>query len=718
MVYTYFAFGFGGLGVVLALATFLVKSKRGSLGTAAVAALAAGVAARYESFPVLALAGMTVPWALFVATHFVDAAWRVKVGFCVFLGLASALCLYPTYVDERFDRPDYDPNASVEAQAAYDAEGRKGNDGFGRFFRANVPFRLVRGLDLKGGNRVEYTVDVQEAIRDKRDRYYEDLKTAIGRKWGIVAEDGFVVTEEQNDKLRAKAKFEKPRTDVSKINVVFATPEDADVVNDELMARFVQELSVVRDASDKTKLSFNIKKETAEAERKSAVAQAKDKILRRVDSLGLKEASVSIRDEDIVIEVPGQDRRQFEDIKALVSQTARLEFKMVDDEADAFAAVRQNCPTCQEEGIEWMQENAPLGPGKTEARWFPILRSREGEPANDTFKRFKAWAEKAMSVPDTHQIAFEKEVRPRGDGSDETYWRAYYLNARADVTGDMIRKASREREQKAGGVGGWLVALEFSPRGAEQFERVTGANIKKRFAILLDEKIESAPVINQKIAGGGATITMGAGNLEEQLKAAGNLELVLKSGALPAPIVYKGEQQIGPSLGTDAIVQGLKGGAFGALLVFFVMLVIYARAGFVAIVAVIFNMVLQVAVLAMLGASMTLPGIAGLALTIGIAVDANVLINERIRDELRAGKSPRQAVDIGYDRAFSAIVDGHVTTFIAGVILGTYGSGPIKGFAVTLIIGMVVSMFTGVVCTRLVFDWVVRWRKAKVLSLG
>jgi preprotein translocase subunit SecD len=120
----------------------------------------------------------------------------------------------------------------------------------------------------------------------------------------------------------------------------------------------------------------------------------------------------------------------------------------------------------------------------------------------------------------------------------------------------------------------------------------------------------------------------------------------------------------------------------------------------------------------MLGASMTLPGIAGLALTIGIAVDANVLINERIRDELRAGKSPRQAVDIGYDRAFSAIVDGHVTTFIAGVILGTYGSGPIKGFAVTLIIGMVVSMFTGVVCTRLVFDWVVRWRKAKVLSLG
>ncbi len=718
MVYTYLAYGFGGFALVLALATLGVKSKRGSLGTAALAAAAAGVAAKYEAFLVLALAAMVIPWALFVATHFVDAAWRAKVGFCIFLGLASGLALYPTYIDERFARPDYDPNASSEAQAAYDAEGRAGHDGFGRFIRANVPFRLVRGLDLKGGFRVEYTVDVQEAIRDKRDRYYDDLKTAVARKWELIAEDGFLATQAQNDALSARAKFEKPRADVSKINVVFTSEEDAAVINDQLMVRFAEELSVVRDTADKRKISFNIKKEVAESERKSAVNQAKDKILRRVDSLGLKEAAVSIREEDIVVEVPGEDRRQFEEIKALVSQTARLDFKMVDDGANGFADLQKDCPSCAEAGVEWSIENAPLGPGKTESRPYPIMRPREGEPINDTYKRFKAWAEKAMVVPDTHQIAFERESRPLGDGKEDVYWRAYYLFSRADVTGDMIRAAKREREQRAGGLGGWLVALEFSPRGADQFERVTGDNIKRRFAILLDEKVESAPVINQKIAGGGATITMGSGSIEEQHKAAGNLELVLKSGALPAPIVYKGEQQIGPSLGTDAILQGLKGGALGAVLVFIVMLVVYARAGFVAIVAVLFNMVLQVATLAMLGASMTLPGIAGLALTIGIAVDANVLINERIRDELRAGKSPRQAVDIGYDRAFSAIVDGHVTTFIAGVILATYGSGPIKGFAVTLIIGMIVSMFTGVVCTRLVFDWVVRWRKAKVLSLG
>ena len=196
------------------------------------------------------------------------------------------------------------------------------------------------------------------------------------------------------------------------------------------------------------------------------------------------------------------------------------------------------------------------------------------------------------------------------------------------------------------------------------------------------------------------------------------LELVLRSGALPAPISPSNEQRIGPSLGQDAIVAGLKGGAAGTALVLIFMAVYYTRAGLIANIAVLFNLVLQIAVLAMFGASMTLPGIAGLVLTIGIAVDANVLINERIREELRQGKSPRQAVDVGYDKAFSAILDGHVTTLISGLILAQYGTGPIKGFAITLIVGIAVSLFTGVVCTRLMFDWAVRGRRAKKLYIG
>jgi preprotein translocase subunit SecD len=196
------------------------------------------------------------------------------------------------------------------------------------------------------------------------------------------------------------------------------------------------------------------------------------------------------------------------------------------------------------------------------------------------------------------------------------------------------------------------------------------------------------------------------------------LELVLRSGALPAPISPSNEQRIGATLGQDAIYQGGKGTIAGAILVLSFMIMYYSRAGIIADIAVLFNLVLQVAVLAMLGASMTLPGIAGLTLTIGIAVDANVLITERIREEIRQGKSARAAVDVGYEKAFSAIIDGHVTTAISGLILMQYGTGPIKGFAVTLFIGIVASLFTGVVCTRLLFDWAVRGRKVKKLHLG
>jgi preprotein translocase subunit SecD len=295
---------------------------------------------------------------------------------------------------------------------------------------------------------------------------------------------------------------------------------------------------------------------------------------------------------------------------------------------------------------------------------------------NDALKRFRTWAS-TFEVPDTHEISFGKVY----DHTDrkETGWRTYYLYGRAEVTGDMIREAQAGSDQSGGGLGGWQVNLTFTPVGADRFEAVTGANIQHRFAIILDEKIESSPVIQGKISGGSARITMGGGGAEQQLADAKKLELVLKSGALPAPIEYKGEQQVGPSLGADAIFSGLKGAGIGTALVLIAMLVIYSRAGLIANAAVLFNLVLQIAILAMFGASMSLPGIAGLALTIGIAVDANVLINERIRDELRAGKSPRQAVDIGYDKAFSAIIDGHATTLISGLILSSSARARSRG---------------------------------------
>jgi len=260
-------------------------------------------------------------------------------------------------------------------------------------------------------------------------------------------------------------------------------------------------------------------------------------------------------------------------------------------------------------------------------------------------------------------------------------------------------------------------ARHSQPR-ADRFEEVTGANVQRRFAIILDDEIDSAPVIRTKIGGGRASITLGAGDPEQQLQQARQLELVLRSGALPAPINPSNESLIGPSLGRDAIAQGVKGMVVGSSLVLLFMMFYYRKSGVVADIAVLFNLFLQMAILASFSATMTLPGIAGLALTLGMSVDANVLINERIREELRAGRSIRAAVEAGYGKAFPSILDGHVTVFISGLILAQYGTGPVKGFAVTLIVGIVASLFTGVFCTRLVFDWWVRHAKVKRLSVG
>lgn len=723
MIYVYLKYGLAALAVVLAFAAYAVKPKRGPLVWAALSSLVAAACAHYEVFWFCAVASMMIPWALVTAGDWIDSAWRAKVGFCVFLTLGSALCLYPTYVDERFGRPDVDPSLTPEQQAEVDANAKGGKLGFGRFIRSNIPFRLVRGLDLKGGFRVEYAVDVQEAIKDKRDRYFDDLRTQLARTLGIAADDS-LPTLEQLGKLAERVKVSKPRDDVTKISVEFVSEEDAAKANNEaFLARFTQEMNVTR--GQPKVLGFQIKGEVVDRVRTDAVAQAKEKIHRRIDSLGVKEVSIAPggSGEDIVVEVPGDDRRAFDEIKSIISQTARLEFKMLDDGAGFFDEMA-NSPTpdpkLAEEGITFRLEDAPLGPGKTEPRAYALLARKPNEKMVDAKARLQAWAA-TLNVPDTHQIVFGKvtEFIPEKNEFEEVGWRTYYVQSNADVVGDMIRVAQAARDQSdAGGLGGWQVSLEFTPIGADRFEKVTGANINKRFAIILDDVVESAPVIQGKIAGGSARITMGRNNPEQQYHDAKRLELVIKSGALPAPIFHKNEQVVGPQLGADAIEQGVRGAVVGSVLVLVFMVVIYSRAGFIANIAVIFNLILQVAILAMFGAALTLPGIAGLSLTIGIAVDANVLINERIRDELRAGKSPRQAVDIGYDRAFSAIIDGHMTTLISGLILFQYGSGPIKGFAVALIIGMIASLFTGVICTRLMFDYAVRWRKVKQLSLG
>ncbi|WP_437668672.1 protein translocase subunit SecD [Sorangium sp. So ce131] len=717
MLLNIFQYGFAGIAGLCLLGAWLSRSRRSVFAWAAISAGSAAVAAHYNVFWALVTFGLMVPWALLCAGPWLDLAWRAKTGFVLFLALGSAVAIYPTYHDERYGRPDQ-AGLSSEERSEQETKAQRGELGFSRFLTSNIPFRMVRGLDLKGGLRLVYTVDVDEAINDKRDRYYDDLRAALATAFGFHEGDKPPTIEEMQ-KLPSKLRIEKSRESSDTITITFNDPADAEKINDEFLRKFLGELQIQRSA-DRSVAKFRIRDEVSSGIRERAVTQAKETVLRRIDGLGLKEASVTTRDEDVIVEVPGDDDRAFDQIRDIISQTARLEFKMVDDDTDFFEPIAKSAKEADlPKGLTFSIENAPVGPNKTKPVHFARMVRGEHEEMRDTLKRLREWVG-TLQIPPDNEVGYGKlyEYDEEKDAVEEIGWRTYFLFSKAEITGDMVRDAQALPDQSEGSLGGWYVSMEFTPTGADRFEDITGRNIKRRFAIILDEKVESAPVIQTKIGGGRAQITMGSQNPDQQLQDARKLELVLRSGALPAPISPSNEQRIGPSLGKDAIHQAMKGAIASSALVLGFMVLIYSRAGLIADIAVVFNLVLQVAILAMFGASMTLPGIAGLALTIGIAVDANVLINERIREELRNGKSPRAAVDVGYDKAFSAILDGHVTTLISGLILMQYGTGPIKGFAVTLIVGIAVSLFTGVVCTRLMFDWAVRGRKIKTLSLG
>jgi len=668
----------------------MTPSKRNTLILAAVSAIAAYLFYQADNFWGLVIASLIVVWALVGALPIMDGAWRTKTGFVVAVFLGALIVLWPTFEgmsDGKIKCPTY--------------------------VKDRITFGIVKGLDLQGGLRLVYTVEVEEAIRDKRDKFADEMRHELAVAYKIKEGEGLLKREDLS-KLEEKVHVSGPETAVLKIK--FKDPADVKYVDDRFKKKFGGELSQVASAGP-GEVTFKIRQEIETDIRNKAVTQAKETVNRRVDELGLREASVTTRDEDIIIEVPGKDEKAFNEVKEIIRKTARLEFKMLDDDADFFGKIPDS-EVPVSEGIEIRFENAPAGVGKTVKNNFARIEKRQDESMNDALTRLKKWTA-TLNVPDDHVIGYEKIEDPDEETGKfvEKGWRTFYLFQRAEVTGEYITDAARAVNTQSG-MPEVYVSITFSPAGADRFEEVTGANVQRRFAIILDDVINSAPVIKSKIGGGRASITMGAGDPDTQLKNAEKLEMVLRSGALPAPITPSNESLIGPTLGQDAIKKGAIGALAGSGLVLVFMLFYYRKAGIVADGAVLFNLLIQLAILASFSGTLTLPGIAGLALTIGMAVDANVLINERIREELRAGKTIRAAVDTGYEKAFTAIVDGHVTIFISGLILAQYGTGPVKGFAVTLIIGIIASLFTGVFCTRLVFDYWVRGSKAKRLSVG
>jgi preprotein translocase subunit SecD len=297
-------------------------------------------------------------------------------------------------------------------------------------------------------------------------------------------------------------------------------------------------------------------------------------------------------------------------------------------------------------------------------------------------------------IPDNVEFLFS--AKPANTQEDENIFRVFLVNKQAELTGGVITNAQANIDPQTTEP---IVNMQMNSEGAREWARITGANVQKRCAIVLDGGVYSAPNIIQKIPNGSSRISG-----MEDLNEAKLMEIVLKAGALPAPVDIIEERTVGPSLGQDSISQGFNSTLFGFFLVALFMIFYYRKAGVVADMALFFTVVLIMGILAGFQATLTLPGIAGIILTIGMAVDANVLIYERIREELTTGKTAKAAIESGYANSYSAIFDSNITTFFTGIILYQFGSGPIQGFALTIMIGIVCSLFSALVITRLVFD--------------
>jgi preprotein translocase subunit SecD len=399
----------------------------------------------------------------------------------------------------------------------------------------------------------------------------------------------------------------------------------------------------------------------------SAINQALETIRNRIDQFGVAEPLIQRQGlKQIVVQLPGiKDPKLAKD---LIKQTALLEFKMLDEEGQLKTEL----------------------PGR-------IQKGKEREEA--LLKQFEG------KVPEDDQILFERVADKEGS---QEFLIPYLVKKRVMLAGDVLSDA----RVAIGQFNDPYVSVTFDAKGAREFDRITGENVKKRMAIVLDNTVYSAPVIQERISGGRAQIT-GTFSMEE----ANNLAIILRAGALPAPLKIIQDLTVGPSLGRDSIDKGIKATLVAGVLVVLFMAVYYRLSGVIADFALVLNLVCLIGALAALNATLTLPGIAGIILTIGMGVDSNVLIFERIREELRQGKPVRLAIDAGYDKAFLTIVDSHVTTLITGFALFLFGTGPIKGFAVTLCLGIAINLFTALVGTKVIFDVINQRRKLEQLSI-
>lgn len=490
--------------------------------------------------------------------------------------------------------------------------------------------KIHLGLDLQGGTHLVMEVDTQKAIEGALDLIASDLEDSLNTRH-----------------VRFK---QVVRSGEDTVQLTLYDMGTADSEQQTIKKKYPEyELLPPVEEGGFVNLKLRMGKSTVQDRKDKSVAQALETIRNRIDQFGVSEPVIQREGiNNIVIQLPGinDPKRAIE----LIGKTARLEFKLVDENVVGAAT----------HGI----------------------------------------------IPEDAELLMEKRTNPATGAVQDT---PIVVKKKAIITGDLLTDAQVRIDSQFNQP---YVSIDFNATGARLFDQITAANVGKRFAIVLDGNVYSAPVIRERISGGSAQIS---GSYNE--KEAADLAIVLRAGSLPAPVKIVQNVTVGPSIGQDSITKGFTAGGIGVLLVVIFMLIYYRMAGLVANFGMVLNVLFLMGALAALGATLTLPGIAAIVLLIGMSVDSNVLIFERVKEELRLGRTPKFSIDAGYDKAFLTIMDSHVTTLITAAVLFQFGTGPVKGFAVSLSLGIIINLFTSLVATKVVFDSVLSRFQINKLSI-
>jgi|TARA_Y100000994_G_scaffold73406_1_gene60205 SecD/SecF fusion protein len=547
---------------------------------------------------------------------------------------------------------------------------------------------LKQGLDLKGGIYIVLEVDLPQLIDNlakNKDNNFDDFLDELKIEYNNSSSDFFTVFENIADDKNLKL----PRYFIN-----YGKTKD----------QIITQLSLQSEDSIKRVIEI---------------------IQNRVDQFGVAEPTIQKQGNNrVIVELAGiEDSERARD---LLQSTALLELMIVKDVESTNAMIRQidsiTASSTSKNSIDEDSEINELFDSNTSSNlgFSSLLISVGGNLAissenlgsmkeilaQDNVKQILEATNSTILTSDS-SIKLINEI-----GEEEEFYTLYHLFNNAELTGGVIEDAQMRLSQAGVTAGQAVVEVEMNSEGSREWARITGANINNRIAIVLDRKVHMAPVIRGQIFGGG-TVIEGLDSIEE----AEDIAIVLRAGALPVPVTIAEERTVGASLGADSISKGTLSMAIGLLLVVLFIVLFYKLSGLIASFSVLWTLILLLGVLALLEATLTLPGIAGLILTVGMSVDANVIIFERIKEELRNGKSVRSAIDSGYERAIRTIVDANLTTGIAAAVLYQYGSGPIKGFATVLFWGIIVSMFTAIIVTRFVFDFITTRKNVEKLSI-